>query len=143
MRKKLKIAIISILIIIFFIIAFLLFSNDNTELKTIKSDKELSKIYDSDDPTIKDLFINIVTMPFSLLVNSPYYYGYTNTKTINSAELSIDSITAGDSSAFSDNSEKTSSSKDYSTTNIQVENVDEADITKTDGDYIYSISNNP
>ena len=38
MRKKLKIAIISILIIIFFIIAFLLFSNDNTELKTIKSD---------------------------------------------------------------------------------------------------------
>lgn len=31
--------------------------------------------------------------------------------------------------------------KDYSTTNIQVENVDEADITKTDGDYIYSISN--
>lgn len=45
-------------------------------------------------------------MPFSLLVNSPYYYGYTNTKTINSAELSIDSITAGDSSAFSDNSEK-------------------------------------
>lgn len=141
MRKKLKIAIISILIIIFFIIAFLLFSNDNTELKTIKSDKELSKIYDSDDPTIKDLFINIVTMPFSLLVNSPYYCGYTNTKTINSAELSIDSITAGDSSAFSDNSEKTSSSKDYSTTNIQVENVDEADITKTDGDYIYSISN--
>lgn len=141
MRKKLKIAIISILIIIFFIIAFLLFSNDNTELKTIKSDKELSKIYDSDDPTIKDLFINIVTMPFSLLVNSPYYYSYTNTKTMNSAELSIDSITAGDSSAFSDNSEKTSSSKDYSTTNIQVENVDEADITKTDGDYIYSISN--
>ena len=141
MRKKLKIAIISILIIIFCIIAFLLFSNDNTELKTIKSDKELSKIYDSDDPTIKDLFIYIVTMPFSLLVNSPYYCSYTNTKTINSAELSIDSITAGDSSAFSDNSEKTSSSKDYSTTNIQVENVDEADITKTDGDYIYSISN--
>ena len=32
--------------------------------------------------------------------------------------------------------------KDYSTTNIQVENVDEADITKTDGDYIYSISEN-
>ena len=86
MRKKLKIAIISILIIIFCIIAFLLFSNDNTELKTIKSDKELSKIYDSDDPTIKDLFINIVTMPFSLLVNSPYYYSYTNTKTMNSAE---------------------------------------------------------
>ena len=35
-----------------------------------------------------------------------------------------------------------SRSKDYSTTNIQVENVDEADITKTDGDFIYSISDN-
>lgn len=47
---------------------------------------------------------------------------------------------ATDSLSSSTNS--TSSSKDYSTTNIQVENVDEADITKTDGDYIYSISEN-
>lgn len=30
--------------------------------------------------------------------------------------------------------------KDYSKTNIQVENVDEADIIKTDGNYIYSLS---
>ena len=38
--------------------------------------------------------------------------------------------------------EESSSEKDYSKTNIQVENVDEADITKTDGDYIYSLSGN-
>lgn len=31
---------------------------------------------------------------------------------------------------------------DYSTTNVQVENVDEADIVKTDGEYIYYVSNN-
>ena len=31
---------------------------------------------------------------------------------------------------------------DYSTTNTQVENVDEADIVKTDGEYIYYVSNN-
>ena len=31
---------------------------------------------------------------------------------------------------------------EYSTTNIQVEGVDEADIVKTDGEYIYTISNN-
>ncbi len=30
--------------------------------------------------------------------------------------------------------------EDYSTTNVQVENVDEADIIKTDGNYIYSLS---
>lgn len=35
-----------------------------------------------------------------------------------------------------------SSNKDYSDTNIQVEGVMEADIIKTDGDYIYVISNN-
>lgn len=149
MGKKIKIAIISILIIIFCIIAFLLFSDDNTELKTIKSDKELSKIYDGDNSTVKEIFTNIVTMPFSFLVNRPY--GYSGT--INSATMSeslIDSFSSGispdsliaDGAIASTNSTKSSSSKDYSTTNIQVENVDEADITKTDGDYIYSISDN-
>ena len=34
-----------------------------------------------------------------------------------------------------------SASKDYSKTNIQVSGVDEADIIKTDGDYIYALSN--
>lgn len=33
------------------------------------------------------------------------------------------------------------SSRDYSNTNVQVEGVDEADIVKTDGEYIYVISN--
>ncbi len=42
----------------------------------------------------------------------------------------------------SNQKESTSSENDYSTTNIQVENVDEADITKTDGNYVYSISEN-
>ena len=35
---------------------------------------------------------------------------------------------------------KGTTTSDYSTTNIQVENVDEADIVKTDGEYVYSIS---
>lgn len=34
------------------------------------------------------------------------------------------------------------SSEDYSKTNVQVENVDEADIVKTDGEYIYYITQN-
>ena len=37
--------------------------------------------------------------------------------------------------------ELSSSKKDFSTTNTQVENVDEADIVKTDGEYIYYVSN--
>ena len=47
-------------------------------------------------------------------------------------------FTAQDSSS----TQESANNKEYSTTNIQVENVDEADITKTDGDYIYSLSEN-
>ncbi len=45
---------------------------------------------------------------------------------------------------ISDSNEQTESAKstDYSTTNIQVEGVDEADIVKNDGKYIYTISGN-
>ncbi|MDD3190458.1 MAG: beta-propeller domain-containing protein [Candidatus Pacebacteria bacterium] len=35
-----------------------------------------------------------------------------------------------------------SASSDYSSTNVQVEGVDEGDIVKTDGDYIYTVSGN-
>lgn len=34
----------------------------------------------------------------------------------------------------------TSGSKDYSTTNVQVQGVDEADVVKTDGEYIYQVN---
>ena len=44
--------------------------------------------------------------------------------------------------ATTDKATNSSESKDYSTTNTQVENVDEADIVKTDGNYIYYTSNN-
>ena len=44
-----------------------------------------------------------------------------------------------DDSKTNNNTLGSSTTKDYSKTNIQVEGVDEADIIKTDGDYIYSI----
>lgn len=37
--------------------------------------------------------------------------------------------------------QKEAANEDYSTTNVQVENVDEADIVKTDGKYIYYVTN--
>jgi inhibitor of cysteine peptidase len=52
--------------------------------------------------------------------------------------------TAGMSESFGA-SEKTAASaqnQDYSKTNVQVEGVDEADIVKSDGEYIYTLSNN-
>lgn len=142
MWKKINITIISVLIIIFCIIAFLLFYDYNVELKTIKSDKELSKIYNDDNSTIKEVFTNIITMPYIILSNG--FYGYNDIVMDSSQSLSMEHIDRIYPSSIKGEAESTnsSSSKDYSTTNIQVENVDEADITKTDGDYIYSISDN-
>lgn len=143
MKKTRKIALILIILIILVVILGLLVQNDNTELKTIKSEKELSKIYSRDYYDNNDTIINILTMPFSLLYNGidgilskDYYYTGGGSGLI-PGDFAEDSVT---NSAQSTTSNTTS--KDYSTTNIQVENVDEADITKTDGDYIYSISEN-
>lgn len=45
------------------------------------------------------------------------------------------------SESVSDFSQSKNTASDFSTTNTQVENVDEADIVKTDGKYIYYVSN--
>lgn len=64
---------------------------------------------------------------------------YNIIKNIETQNSFLNEITINDSVDES-TSEKTESSRDYSTTNVQVEGVDEADIVKTDGDYIYYIS---
>ena len=92
-----------------------------------------------------------MTMPFSLLYNmsTARYVNYSKgIYDAMGAEVDIAStetrLNTNEIVPTYDAAESTSSksSKDYSTTNIQVENVDEADIIKTDGDYIYSISDN-
>jgi uncharacterized secreted protein with C-terminal beta-propeller domain len=54
-------------------------------------------------------------------------------------EIAFDSTTTTNSTNVEELD--TSSAENYSTTNVQVENVDEADIVKTDGDYIYYVAN--
>jgi len=54
-------------------------------------------------------------------------------------EASIDSIESFDGGSISDDSTN-SAARDYSQTNNQVENVDESDIVKNDGKYIYTLS---
>lgn len=129
MNKKIKNIVIYILVIMVAGIAYFLNSVDNSELRTIRSDKELYKIYNGGNSEVKEILTRIVTMPFSFsYTGGEIYLGATNAG-------SRDSV-----NSISSKSANSTSSKDYSTTNIQVENVDEADITKTDGDYIYSIS---
>ena len=147
--KKKKIIIWSAVIIVLIIIAGIIVTvtnkKENLDFASIKSEKQLEEIYDrtynlyNDDSNMPML---LATMPYSLMVRGlPRYdksYGVMNGATadidISKIESAVDSINLASPAGTT-----SSNTKDHSTTNIQVENVDEADITKTDGDYIYSI----
>lgn len=140
--KKSKILIITILLLVVLgvVFAYLTKFSIKTELVSIQSKQELEHIYEDNSKEMpKNLFINIITMPFSFFGGMwQESYGMMNSPTLGLEVDTVQNETGTSSSIPAANS----SSKDYSTTNIQVENVDEADITKTDGNYIYSLSNN-
>lgn len=156
--KKIKILIsILIVVLIISIVLLIVFRKNSTELKTIASEKQLERIYnnDTDYSTTDKILINLVAMPFNII--SGVFNGYFDPIMPLEPSYYDEYITDGfipptftiDSSASASGSDQknllnpsSSGSKDYSTTNIQVANVDEADITKTDGDYIYSLSEN-
>lgn len=132
MKKRNQI--LSIVLIIVMLISSICIYNSQSEIKTIKSEKQLKQIYNSegDIPFITKVF----TLPFSLLFNDNY--SYRGRKYYNSYDIVEEAQTNDVTKTTGSNS----TSRDYSKTNIQVEGVDEADIIKTDGNYIYSISEN-
>ena len=130
MKKGVKVFIVILLIAIIIAVITIVCNKDDTELKTVKSKQELLKIYEGDNSDLQRLLARIFCMPFSMFYHNYDVIG----KADNAGSIGIDSASSTESSSSSSNT------KDYSTTNIQVENVDEADIVKTDGDYIYSIS---
>ena len=141
--KKRKISYISlaimVVVLIIVISVIICISNDNSELKSIKSEKQLLKIYQGENNDLKEFVVKAISMPFSFFVNewnTKHAYDSDMYNSNSFGPLSLDTASSLGSAS------ETTSSKDYSKTNIQVENVDEADITKTDGDYIYSISEN-
>lgn len=156
MKRKFKFFII-LLILIIIGICFCIFRIDSkTDLLAVKSQAKLKNLYNGgrNNYEFLDYVVGFATLPWSLIDGFDFYYNYpiysspsfkgdivvdSAQSTTNSSSSSIGSILESADSAVSSGS---TSSKDYSTTNIQVENVDEADITKTDGNYIYSISDN-
>ena len=101
---------------------------NNKEIKTIKNEKDLYDAYDSHAYKEMPLYKRLLLLPFSIY-EPTIYYDYRGKVEINEVDDIKDaSGTTQDASA------------DFSTTNIQVDGVDEADIIKTDGKYIYSIS---
>ena len=141
--KHLKIITSILLIFIIGITSLFISLNSKTKLKSVSSQTQLKKLYDGDDTFISQLMIAIPTMPWSYFFSHSYYYSSSSAIPTEHATTSTDTfLIENSSSAAPNNVARNTSSKDYSTTNIQVENVDEADITKTDGDYIYSLSDN-
>lgn len=145
--KKIKIALV-ILIIAAITCSGLIISMNNTEVKKIKSEKELYEIMEGKfkEDKLEDFKEYISASSkylFEIIGAEAPYRSYRRSKTygpVYEVDAGLDTLNA--EAATESASSLKSSSKDYSTTNIQVENVDEADITKTDGDYIYSISEN-
>ena len=140
MKKGVKTLVVILIIAIIIAVITIVLNKDNTELKTVKSKQELLKIYEGDNSDLQELLARIFCMPFSMFYYNYDVIGKVSDDIINTGDsIGIDSI-IGNMESSSSSSSSSLNTKDYSTTNIQVENVDEADIVKTDGDYIYSIS---
>ena len=132
--KRIK-TIFIIMTIVIALVAGICIYNNNSEIKTIKSEKQLLKIYKNEEISELSFAKKIILLPFSIFFNDNSYYTpkyYGEDIMTNDVADSYDRKSTGE----------VSESKDYSKTNIQVEGVDEADIIKTNGDYIYSISEN-
>lgn len=137
MKKKILIwSFIILLIIVVGAIVLININKDNEDgFTAIKSESDLRSYYNSLDnnKSIQNIPKYLLTLPVSMFSINRYNY-YPKMEMIYNG-ISVDA-------ALPQTANGTSSSKDYSTTNVQVENVDEADVTKTDGSYIYSISDN-
>ena len=128
--KRLYKILILIVVAIGLIVGAISINNRNV-IRSVKSEKQLLEFSKNRYSEMSNLE-RVLTLPFSLFIYN-YKYSYGGRYYI---EDTIDYAT-NDSAELSVND-----TKDYSKTNVQVEGVDEADIIKTDGDYIYSISDN-
>ena len=140
-KRKTIVIVLAILLIFITVVGCVIYKIDSkTQLKSIKSKSQLSKIYKGETTNSFNGLLYVLGMPTSLFSSSS---GIARS-TISSAQSSIKGDLTLDAATNSADAEstKSSSSNDYSTTNIQVENVDEADIIKNDGKYLYSLSDN-
>ena len=148
MKKKLAV-IIALLLVIAIVIGItvsnLKFRGDLTE---ISSEKQLQKIVDGYNYSGGSTVLATFICPLIALPTRSFSGGIIEDASSSQSSgggIVPDEITtsASDTKSFDSvlpSINKGTTTSDYSTTNIQVENVDEADIVKTDGEYVYSIS---
>ena len=137
-------------------------ADENLKLKTIRNTKEKHRpkiLYKLANATLVVLVIfslmwlikednsrrNTTTNPIeSLKINLPTIQTYEKlSKYIKNNETTLFSTEKlEESQMLNDSLNSSSENKNYSETNVQVDGVDEADIVKTDGKYIYYIAEN-
>ena len=141
-KKKLWIAVVIVLILGTILTAIIYCNRSKGEILSIKSEAQLKRIYEQEDNYEISEYLKMFAMPLYMteILDRPNYYGKRYDLAYGaSSKGTLDSVIGED---INSTVSSASSTKEHSTTNLQVENVDEADITKTDGDYIYSISEN-
>ena len=139
-KKSLKnnlIRIVSFLILLVIVVPItmnIVRNQQEGKLYNIRSEKHLKKLVsiNNEENTWLKLFLYT---PFAIKFFD-YYYPMAKMESMPIAP------TASADSLATNKSESITSSSDYSKTNVQVENIDEADVVKTDGGYVYSISEN-
>ncbi len=127
MKKYMKAIGLFIVILIGIIVLSILTEND--QVKRIRSERELHSFYKNNVYHEMSFIEKMLFLPFSIVIDShPVVYDEWS-------DIRGDDVMINATRKSSDGEVK-----DYSKTNIQVDGVDEADIIKTDGNYIYSIS---
>ena len=147
LKSKISIIIIVAIIVIASIIGVINARYDGP--KKIKTAQKLESIYGNEDDffgPMKKMLYCIIAAPW-IDTDIFYDYGYYGGKyDFYDSDISFNTAINSTSSSnwFKSGSSKETASgnNDFSKTNIQVENVDEADVIKTDGEYIYSLSDN-
>ena len=107
----------------------------NTILEDIVDNQQMQIVYQEEDILPK---VGSVENLNKLLGNLEITY--TDSDDLMESTKDEDKLLA-DNTFSSMNSSNAAASKEHSTTNVQVEGIDEADIVKTDGNYIYYIAN--
>ena len=150
MKRKLAFIFLPLLLLVALVSTVVaLNSKNSSELRSISSESELYSFYLGHSSIKDSLWFRLLTLPFSLAYNDSSY-SYISTYDIaldddiywdDADDIAVNGgMKATDLNGESSEISTKNSTKDYSKTNIQVENVDEADLLKTDGNYVYSLS---
>ncbi len=138
--SKISIALLLIIMVVFIGSPLKNWYEDQSEnfisQKTIEALERELEIKKSEKSFLKESLTYLATMPASLFIRN-----YKGTDSINMSYDDPDFIKKTDIVNV-ESVMPSQKASDYSSTNVQEENVDEADIVKTDGKYIYSISGN-